>query len=82
MAAGVPVVASAVGGVPELVEDGRTGLLYPPGDDEGMAQAIERVIGTAELRERLSRNGRREVEARFRSELYVAGVEAVYEAMT
>ncbi len=81
MAAGVPVVASAVGAVPELVEDGRTGLLYPPGDDEGLAQALERVITTPELGERLIRNGRREVEMRFRSELYVAGVEAVYEGI-
>ncbi len=81
MAAEVPVVASAVGAVRELVEDGRTGLLYPPGDDEGLAQALERVIGTPELVERLRRNGRREVEARFRSELYVAGVEAVYETL-
>ena len=44
MAAGVPVVASAVGGVAEIVEDGRTGLLVPPGDVTALTRAIDRVL--------------------------------------
>lgn len=81
MAAGVPVVASAAGAVPELIEDGRTGLLFPPGDHLGLASAVERLLTTPDLAERLKRNARRQVEMQFRSELYVAGVEAVYEVM-
>jgi glycosyltransferase involved in cell wall biosynthesis len=80
MAAGIPVIASAEGAVPEIIEDGKTGLMFPPGDHVGLAQALERVIATPDLAQRLSRSGRREVEMRFRSELYVAGVEAVYDA--
>ena len=82
MAAGIPVVASAAGAVPELIQDGRTGLLFPPGDGEGLASALERLIGTPDLAARIVRNALREVASRFTTELYVAGVEAVYEVVS
>jgi glycosyltransferase involved in cell wall biosynthesis len=47
-ARGVPVVASAVGGIPELVEDGRTGLLVPPGDPGALAGAVNRLVDRPE----------------------------------
>ena len=50
MAAGLPVVASAVGGVDELVVDGETGLLVPQADADALASALARLIGDAELR--------------------------------
>jgi glycosyltransferase involved in cell wall biosynthesis len=50
MACGTPVVATAVGGIPEQVEDGGTGFLVPPGDNEGMAVAIQRLLSDDELR--------------------------------
>jgi glycosyltransferase involved in cell wall biosynthesis len=50
---GRPVVASAVGGLPEYVHDGRTGLLVPPGDPEALADAIVRVLADSPLRKRL-----------------------------
>ena len=50
MAAGLPVVAYRVGGIPEVVEDGVTGFLAPPGDTEGLARAIERMAGDATWR--------------------------------
>lgn len=53
MAAGVPMVATVVGGVPELLEDGVTGLLVPPGDPDQLAAAIERIAGDPELRKRM-----------------------------
>lgn len=65
MAAGVPVVATAVGGVPELVVEGETGLLVPPGDGSALAQAIERLLDDADLRRRLGEAGRRRVETTF-----------------
>ncbi len=50
---GKPVVASAVGGLPEYVEEGRTGLLVPPGDSDQLAVALIRVLSDADLRSRL-----------------------------
>src|SRR5919204_317102 len=52
MAHGKPVVASAVGGIPEFVEDGVTGLLVEPGDVAGLRAAIERLLADPELRRR------------------------------
>jgi len=50
LAVGTPVIATAVGGVPEVVRDGENGLLVPPGDVEAIAAAIERLLGDASLR--------------------------------
>src|SRR5439155_25720744 len=52
-ACGVPVVATAVGGVPELVVDGATGLLVPAGDARALANALERLLIDDDLRARL-----------------------------
>jgi glycosyltransferase involved in cell wall biosynthesis len=65
MAAGLPVVASAVGGVPEIVADGDTGLLVPPGDAAALAAALERLLADAALRRRLGAAGRERVRERF-----------------
>ena len=54
LAVGCPVIAAAVGGVPEVVRDGENGLLVAPGDPEALAEAIARFFGDRELRERLS----------------------------
>jgi len=54
LAVGTPVIATAVGGVPEVVRDGENGLLVPPGDPEALAAAIRRFFGDHELRRRLS----------------------------
>ena len=62
MAAGKAVVASDVGGVPEIVLDGETGLLSPGGDADALAERIGRLAGDATLRERLGRAGRRRAE--------------------
>ncbi|HET7486945.1 MAG TPA: glycosyltransferase family 4 protein [Acidimicrobiales bacterium] len=53
MACGVPVVATAVGGIPEIVQDGRNGLLVEPGDGAALAHAMERVLAEPGLRQRL-----------------------------
>jgi len=54
LAVGTPVIATAVGGVPELVRDGENGLLVPVGDRDALAAAVRRVVGEPGLRERLA----------------------------
>lgn len=61
---GLPVVAHAIGGVPEAVIDGETGLLVPPGDTAALTAAFSRLIGDSALRRRLGENGRARALAR------------------
>ena len=70
MAHGRPVVASAVGGLRDLVVDGETGLLVPPGDVAALRNALERLLGDAELRRRLGDAAR----ARAREALLVGAI--------
>ena len=65
MAAGVPVVATRVPGIREVVRDEQTGLLTPPADPPALAAAIERVLHDDALRARLIANGRQEVAAKY-----------------
>ena len=58
LAAGVPVVASAVGGIPALLRDHETGLLVPPADVPALAEAIAQIVSSPELREQLRCHGR------------------------
>jgi glycosyltransferase involved in cell wall biosynthesis len=63
MAAGLPIVACRAAAVPELVEDGRTGLLVTPGNTEELATAMESVLTNPALRAKLGAEGRHRVEA-------------------
>jgi glycosyltransferase involved in cell wall biosynthesis len=65
MAAGLPVVATNVGGVPELVLEGETGFLVPSGDAQSLAGALQRLLDDSALRGRLGTAGRIRVEERF-----------------
>ena len=65
MAAGLPVVASRVGGVPEEVVDGETGLLVRPGDAAALAAALDSLLGDANVRRRLGAAGRLRAEQAF-----------------
>jgi colanic acid/amylovoran biosynthesis glycosyltransferase len=66
MAAGVPVVATRITGVPELVEDGRSGVLVPPGRADLLADALERLLNAPEAdRDAMAAAGRARVEAEF-----------------
>jgi glycosyltransferase involved in cell wall biosynthesis len=78
MAAGVPVVATRVGGTPEVIEDGEHGLLVPPGDPQAVADAILAVLGDPELAARLSANGRRRAREEFSFEAVVRRTEDLY----
>ena len=63
LSVGVPVVATAVGGVPEVVHDGENGLLVPPGRPEALAAAMRRILEEPGLRERLAAGARPSIEA-------------------
>jgi glycosyltransferase involved in cell wall biosynthesis len=65
MSSGVPVIASAISGIPELVVDGRTGLLTPPGDSAAIANALERYYREPSLRKQLGLSGREMVQSEF-----------------
>jgi len=65
MASGVPVIATRITGIPELVEDGETGLLVPPGRPDSMADAIIRLSGDGELRKRLTRAARTRIATEY-----------------
>ncbi len=62
MACGVPIVASKIGGIPDVVKDGENGLLVPPKDSETLANAIIYLLENEDVRERMGRNGRKKVE--------------------
>lgn len=75
---GLPIVGTRIAGVPEQVEDGVTGLLVEPGDPDGLADALERLIASPELRARMGAAGRQRVERLFSTRAYVRGVLDVY----
>ena len=79
MALSRPVVASNVGGIPEMVEDGRTGLLVPPHDHEALAAAITRLLTDHSLADMLARAGHDLVHQRFCVELMVSAIEDLYD---
>jgi glycosyltransferase involved in cell wall biosynthesis len=81
MAAGRPVVASAVGPIPEIVVDGVTGLLVPPGDPAALADAIVRLLRDPELAAALGRAGRARVERELRVDTMVARTESLYDEL-
>jgi len=78
MAAGLPVVASHVGGVAELVEDDRTGLLMPADDPGALADRLCRLMSDAGLAARLGAAGRRHAQSRHSFDRMVASFEAIY----
>jgi glycosyltransferase involved in cell wall biosynthesis len=78
LACGIPVVATAVGGVPDVVKDNQSGLLIPPGEPTALADVLYRIASDHELRRRLGANGRRDVAQRFRSQRLVVDIAALY----
>ena len=78
MASGTPLIASRIGGIPDLVEDGVSGILVPPGDETALRAAIERVLSDEALAARLGAGARARAEE-FTGERIVPRIEAVYE---
>lgn len=78
LAAGVPVVASAVGGIPEVILDGATGLLVPPGDPKALAGAVGAVLKDPDSARRRAETGRALVSARFSRDRIMERLVALY----
>lgn len=78
MAASLPVVATDVGGISELVEDGVTGILVPPGDCEAMASGIKNLLQDSDLRERMGASGLKKIKEEFSFEEMVHQMEKIY----
>jgi starch synthase len=79
MAAGLPVVATAVGGMADIVDDGVTGFLVPPDDPAALADALEAVLGDPALAAAMGAAGRRAAAGRLSPAEMARRVAAVYE---
>ena len=79
MAVGRPVVATRVGGIPEMVRDGVSGLLVPSNDPVALAAAIVRLLQDRPLAQRLGVAGRELVRRHYRAEGMVSAISSVYE---
>ena len=78
MAAGRPAVASNIGGLPDIIADGETGILVPPGDTQALANAIQRLLTDTALRENLGQMAKQRV-AEFQARTVVPRIEQVYQ---
>jgi glycosyltransferase involved in cell wall biosynthesis len=77
-AAGVPVVASALGGIPELIDDGRDGILVPPDEPGILAEALAALTDGVDRAFEMGRNARAKVEDRFTPASHLARIDALY----
>lgn len=78
MASGVPIIASAVGGIPELLKDGETALLVEPGNIEQLTDAMLRLIRSRELREHLARQALQRCRNFFTPSRFISETEQLY----
>ncbi|CAN5491617.1 hypothetical protein BH10CHL1_BH10CHL1_34060 [soil metagenome] len=81
MATGSAVIASAVGQIGEVVQDGKNGLLVPPGNTPALAAAMQQLIGDTALRSRLGSQARMDIEQKYSWERYVTRLERLYAAV-
>lgn len=81
MGAARPSVATRVAGIPEIVEDGRTGMLVPPADVAALGSALATLVADASLRARMGRAASDAVRPRFNIERYVAAITGIYDSL-
>ncbi|MFO7916086.1 MAG: glycosyltransferase family 4 protein [Candidatus Krumholzibacteriales bacterium] len=77
-ALGKPVVASDIGGIPEMVEDGVNGLLFPPGDEGRLREQMQRLLSGRELRRSMGGEGREKARKLYSSSTHYKGIIGVY----
>ncbi|UCB48984.1 MAG: glycosyltransferase family 4 protein [Deltaproteobacteria bacterium] len=78
MAMEKPVVASRVGGIPDLIDQGINGLLVRPGNVRELAEALEKVLSDKKLARKMGREGRKRVEGQFSADVMVQSIDKVY----
>jgi glycosyltransferase involved in cell wall biosynthesis len=81
MSLGKPAVLTSVGGIPEVVENGRTGLLVPPADPEALSQALLRFLREPETAKRLGEEAKRRYEELYRPEIITRRLENLFEEL-
>lgn len=81
MAHGIPTVATAVGGVPQVIEDGVSGLLIDVDDEAALSESLASLLAKPELREELGRNGRDQIVRKFGLDRTIAQVVDIYGAL-
>lgn len=81
MVQGVPIVATNAGGVPEIILDGKEGVLVPPRQPQKMADAIEKIMTNKEAAKNLARNGLIRVRDNFSIKTSVRNIESIYEEL-
>ncbi len=79
MAAGLPVAASSVGGIPWMVSEGKTGLLFDPNRPDQMVDALVRLLSDEALRSQMGQSARQEADRRFRADVVAGLVREVYQ---
>jgi glycosyltransferase involved in cell wall biosynthesis len=82
MAGGVPVIAANVGGVPDLLDDGRTGLMVDPEDAESIQGAVRRALDSPESMKGMARTAKEEAQKRFHPRVIAAKHAEIYEEVT
>jgi glycosyltransferase involved in cell wall biosynthesis len=78
MAMKKPVIASNVGGIPEIIVDGQTGILVPPENAEALRQALESLLENRDMRKKMGIEGRKRVEQMFSIDKNVRQTEQIY----
>lgn len=81
MAAGLPVVATAVGGIPEIVKDGENGLLVPPGDPHALAVAITRILTDPPQLKKMGSTARESIINKFPTHANISAYEELYQSL-
>lgn len=81
MVAEVPVLAAAAGGTPELIQDGETGLLFPPGDLATAVMQLDRLTRDLDLRARLGQHARQRIETAFHHNTMISQFEGLYHSV-
>jgi glycosyltransferase involved in cell wall biosynthesis len=79
LAVGTPIIASNLGGMPEMVRDGETGLLFQPGNSEALADQVRQFMASDFDRSRFRENARRDFEAKYTAEQNVRQLEQIYQ---
>jgi len=81
MAMEIPVVASRVGGIPDLVKHRLNGLLVKPGDVAELANALEQILSDSVLSSKMGKEGRKRIQEQFSSDIMVQSIDKVYQEL-